>query len=149
MEKQEAITLFHSMHPNFFEEENIRTLSEDWTFDEMLLRLEEFDAHRYEKTLDPAITFGFFEGNRAELLKAVEQVDSDWVEFFGGESRVFCGYLDGKVVSFCIVENMGTYEINGQILKIGGPGCAGTLPEYRDKIGYNEIFSDLFPVFYP
>lgn len=133
MEKQEAITLFQSMHPNFFEREDIQSLSEDWTFDEMLLRLEEFDAHRYEKALDSSITFGFFEGDRAELLKAVEQVDSDWVEFFEGEGRVFCGYLDGKVVSFCHVGNMGAYEINGQILKIGGPGCVGTLPEHRDK----------------
>lgn len=28
---------------------------------------------------------------------------------------------------------MGTYEIKGQKIKIGGPGCVGTLPEYRDK----------------
>ncbi len=133
MEKQEAITLFHSMHPNFFEDENIQSLSEDWIFDEMLLRLEEFDVHRYEKALDTSITFGFFEGNRAELLKAVEEVDSDWVEFFGGEDRVLCGYFDGKVVSFCHVDHIGTYEVNGQILKIGGPGCVGTLPEYRDR----------------
>jgi len=133
MKKQEAIELFHSMHPGFFEKEYIQSLSEDWTFDEMVLRLEEFDSHGYEKELDTAITFGFYEGDRTELLTAVEQVDSDWVEYFGEGSRVFCGYLDGNVVSFCIVENMGTYNINGQMLKIGGPGCVGTLPEYRDK----------------
>lgn len=133
MNKQEAITLFHNMHPNFFEKEYIQNLSEDWTFEEMLLRLEEFDIHKYEKELDASVTFGFFEGNRGELLKVVEQVDPHWPEFFGEEDRVFCGYLDGKVVSFCIVENMGTYKINGQMLKIGGPGCVGTLPEHRDK----------------
>lgn len=133
MEKQEAITLFHSMHPDFFERECIRGLSEDWIFEEMVLRLEEFDMRKYEKALDASITFGFFEGNRKELLEAVAQVDSDWPEYFGGEDRVFCGYLDGKVVSFCIVENMGTYTINGQTIRIGGPGCVGTLPEYRDK----------------
>ncbi len=133
MEKQEAITLFQSIHPNFFEKGNIQSLSEDWIFDEMVLRLEEFDPHKYEKTLDASVTFGFFKGDHAELLKAVEQVDSDWVEFFGEGGRVFCGYLGGRVVSFCLVENMGVHEINGQILKIGGPGCVGTLPEYRDK----------------
>ena len=133
MEKQIAITLFNSMHPNFFEEKHIQNLSEDWTFDEMLLRLEEFDTHRYEKELDVSITFGFFEGDRTELLKAVEQVNSDWIEFFVGEGRVFCAYHDGNVVSFCLVGNMGTYNINGQTLKIGGPGCVGTLPQYRDK----------------
>ena len=97
MEKQEAITLFHNMHPYFFEREYIQSLSEDWTFDEMLLRLDKFDAHTYEKTLDTSITFGFFEGNRTELLRAVEQVDLDWTEFFAGEDRVLCGYLDGKM----------------------------------------------------
>lgn len=55
------------------------------------------------------------------------------MEFFTGEGRVLCGYLDGKVVSFCHVENIGTYNINGQTLKIGGPGCVGTLPEYSDR----------------
>lgn len=133
MEKQEAITLFHSMHPNFFKNESIKNLSEDWIFDEMLLRLDEFDPHKYEKALNPSITFGFFEGNRAELLKAVEQVDSGWPEYFGEEDRVLCGWLDGKVASFCIVDHMGTHAVNGQMLKIGGPGCVGTLPQYRDQ----------------
>ena len=82
MKKQEAITLFHSMHPNFFEQEYIQSLSENWTFEEMFLRLEEFDTHKYEKELDASITIGFFDGDRTELLKAVEQVESDWVEFF-------------------------------------------------------------------
>ena len=133
MEKQEAIILFHSMHPNFFEQEYIQNLSEDWIFDEMILRLNEFDQHKYEKPLDTAISFDFFEGNREELLKIVEQVDEDWVEFFVGDGRVLCGYLDGKVISFCHVNNIGTYEINGRIIKIGGLGCVGTLPEYRDR----------------
>lgn len=133
MEKQEAITLFHSMHPHFFEQESIQSLSENWKFDEMLLRLEEFDPHKYEKALEPSVTVGFFEGKRAELLKAVEQVDPDWPVYFGEEDRVLCGWLDGKVASFCIVDHMGTHEVNGRKLKIGGPGCVGTLPEYRDR----------------
>ena len=63
----------------------------------------------------------------------MEQVDVDWIEFFGEGDRVFCGYLDGKVVSFCLIDNMGSHNVNGQVLKIGGPGCVGTLPEYRDN----------------
>ena len=134
MKKQTAIALFHSMHPGFFERDYIRSISEDsWTFDEMMLRLDEFEPNRYEKELDASVTFGFYEGSRAELLKTVEQVDAGWVEFFGESDRVFCGYLNEKAVSFCIVEDMGTHKLNGQILKIGGPGCVGTLPEYRDR----------------
>ena len=71
MKKQEAIALFHSMHPGFFEQEDILSLSEDWIFDEMVLRLDEFEPNRYEKELDTSITFGFYEGSRAELLKTV------------------------------------------------------------------------------
>ncbi len=133
MEKQEAIALFHSMHPDFFKKEHIQGLAEDWIYEEMVLRLEKFEPDRYEKELESAVTFGFFEGNREELLKAVEQVDADWVVYFGENDRVFCGYYEGKVVSFCLVENMGTHKGNGRMWKIGGPGCVGTLPEYRDK----------------
>ena len=99
----------------------------------MILQLNEFDQHKYEKTLDTSISFDFFEGNREELLKIVEQVDEDWVEFFVGNDRVLCGYLDGKLISFCHVNNIGTYKINGRIIKIGGLGCVGTLPKYRDR----------------
>lgn len=134
MKKQEAIALFHSMHPGFFERDYIRKIAEDsWIFDEMILRLDEFDPNRYEKEFDDAVTFDFYNGNRAELLKVVEQVDPDWVQYFGESDRVYCGYFNGKAVSFCIAEDMGTHSIDGQILKIGGPGCVGTLPEYRDR----------------
>ena len=133
MEKQTAIRLFHSMNPGFFEQEDIQSLSKEWTFDEMILRLDEFDIHKYEKEFGSAVTFGFFNADRAELLNVVAQVQEDWPKCFEEGDRVFCAYLDGKVVSFCIVENMGAYNIDGQTLKIGGPGCVGTLPEYRDR----------------
>ena len=28
---------------------------------------------------------------------------------------------------------MGTFDSNGTKLKIGGPGCVGTVPEFRDR----------------
>lgn len=134
MEKQEAIALFHSMHPGFFERDYIRSITEDsWTFDEMILRLDEFESNRYEKELDASITFGYFDGEHSELLKIVEQVNSGWPPYYTEDCRVFCGYLDGKAVSFCIVEDMGIHNVGGQACKIGGPGCVGTLPEYRDR----------------
>ena len=132
MKKQDAITLFHSMHPDFFAQECIQSLSEEWVYAEMLLRLEEFDANMYNKELDAGVTFGIYEGEHAKLLKAVEQVDPNWVEFFNEDDEVFCGYYDDKIASFCIIAPMGTHMINGQAVKIGGPGCVGTLPEYRN-----------------
>ena len=133
MKKQDAITLFNSMHSDFFVQKSIQRLSDECIFAEMVLRLEEFDEQRYDKELDSEVTYGFFNGDRTELLKVVEQVDLEWVASFGDEDRVFCAFIDRKPVSFCIVENMGTYSINGQVLKIGGPGCVGTLPEYRNR----------------
>ena len=66
MDKQDAILLFHSMHPDFFEKDCIQCLCEDWIFEEMLLRLEEFDEHKYEIAFDASISFGFF-GVRVSL----------------------------------------------------------------------------------
>ena len=134
MEKQTAVALFHSMHPRFFEREYIQKISEErWIFDEMVLPLDEFASERYDKEVDASITFGFYEGSHTELLKMVEQVDTDWVAYFGESDRVFCGYLKGKAVSFCLIEDMGIHNIDGRMCKIGGPGCVGTLPDYRDR----------------
>ena len=48
----------------------------------MILRLDEFDIHKYEKEFDLSVTFGFFNGDRAELLKVVAQVQEEWPKYF-------------------------------------------------------------------
>lgn len=53
--------------------------------------------------------------------------------FYNGKHRAYCGYVDGKIASFCLIEDMGEHVINGCKIKVGGPGCVGTLPEYRNK----------------
>lgn len=133
MNKQEYILLFNSLHPNFFESEFIRDMPEEYVFDEMILPLNEFDIHAYDKKLDGNVSFGFYNGNLDSLKKEVEKVDKDWLPFFNENDRIYCGYINEKIASFCIIEDMGIHEIKGQKLKIGGPGCVGTIPEYRDK----------------
>lgn len=133
MNKQEYILLFKCLHPNFFENEHIRDLPEEFVFDEMILSLNEFDIHNYEKIFDGNVSFGFYDDDLDKLKKEVEMVEKHWVPFFNGEDRIFCGYVNGKVASFCLIDDMGIHKINGHELKIGGPGCVGTLPEYRDK----------------
>lgn len=133
MNKQDYIILFNRMHPDFFESEAIRALPEDLVYEEMILRLNEFDPRSYEKKLDGNVSFGFYEGDIEELKKAVEKVDSDWAQYFGNDRGIYCGYIDGKAASFCIIDDIGEYVINGNKLKIGGPGCVGTLPECRHK----------------
>ena len=133
MNKQDCVLLFNLIYPDFFEREGIRDLPEEFVFDEMILPLNEFDIHKYGKNLDNSISFGFYNGDLDELKKEIEKVDRNWVQFFDGKHRIYCGYIDRKVASFCLVEDMGTHNINGCEIKIGGPGCVGTLSEYRDK----------------
>lgn len=133
MNKQEYISLLDRIYPDFFERDIVRGLPDELVFDEMILPLDEFDTHKYDKKLDDNVTFGFYEGDLDELKKEVERVVEYWVNSFGGKHRIYCGYIDGKVASFCLVENKGTYNIGGREFKIGGPGCVGTLPEYRNK----------------
>lgn len=131
MNRQEMITLFNSMHPNFFEREYIRALPEGEIFSEMLLPLAEFDGSGYERKAD-GVSFGFYEGDPDALKRAVAAVDEDWAQYFNDSSRTFCGYVNGKLASFCNIDDMGEHFVGGRTVRVGGPGCVGTLPEYRN-----------------
>ncbi len=133
MNKQEFILLFNGLHPDFFESQAVCALPEEYVFDEMILELNKFEMHSYDKFFDSNVSFGFYDGDLDALRKEVERVEEHWVPFFDGKDRIFCGYVDGKVASFCLVSDMGMHKIKGHKCKIGGPGCVGTLPEYRDK----------------
>ena len=140
MNKQDYILLFHSLFPDFFENESIQNMPEEFVFDEMILSLNKFDIHSYDKFLDSSISFGFYDGDLEKLKEKVEKVDQDWGQFFSENSSIYCGYIDGKVASFCIIDDLGKHTINERVIKIGGPGCVGTLPEYRNQgIGLTMI----------
>ena len=132
-DRKDYEALFREMHPGFFEKEQIRSMNEEWTCEEMVLRLDEFDPNAYEKTFDSSVSFGFFRGGLDELHASVEQVVPAWLPLYDEKSRVYCGFVNGKIASFCMIENMGEHLLDGQMLKIGGPGCVGTVPEYRNK----------------
>lgn len=133
MTKQESILLFNSLHPSFFDQDDIRNLPVDWIFDEMILALDNFEPSKYKRKLDGNISFGYYHGDIAGIKRAVEKVDTDWAQYYTEEQRIYCGYADGKAVSFCIIADLGVHNINGQKVKVGGPGCVGTIPRYRDK----------------
>ena len=133
MNKQECIQLFYCLHPDFFGNEFVKSLPEEYVFDEMILSLNEFDICKYDKKFYGGVSFGFYDGGLDELKKKVERVEEHWKPFFNEKDRIFCGYANGKAASFCLVSDMGTHKIKGHEFKIGGPGCVGTLPEYRDK----------------
>lgn len=132
-DRKDYEALFHEMHPGFFEKENIRTMNEEWTYEEMILRLDEFDPEAYRKTFDGSVSFGLYTGGPGELHAAVEKVIPQWVPLYDGKSRVYCGFIDGRIASFCMIEDMGEHMLDGKPVKIGGPGCVGTVPEYRNR----------------
>lgn len=127
--------LFNHMHPGFWSREDIVGLTEDKSFDEMILYLRGFDRPQISfggKSIDAQdITFGYFEGDFDNFLLKVKSVEESWIQYYKPTDRIFCGFVNGEVVSFCMVEDMGEHEYFGHKLKIGGPGCVGTIPEYR------------------
>lgn len=124
--------LFNSMHPDFGEDPEIAAISSDEIFDEMLLDLRSYDADSLRGTCPDNVTFGYYEGSREKLLSAVSEVLEAWVDFFDEKETVYCAYVNDEIASFCIVEDMGLHNIENCPYRIGGPGCVGTLPKYRN-----------------
>lgn len=121
------------MHPNYFEQDYIKNLTSERVFEEMILELSEFDEESYNKNFSQNISFGFYKDNLQDLQEAVAKVDEDWVQYFQDASRVYCGYIDGKIASFCLLDDMGIHKLKDRSVKVGGPGCVGTIPEFRNK----------------
>ena len=132
--------LFNDMHPGFFERDYIQRVPENEPASEMLLRLQSFDEKIYNKDFPDNIHFGYYNGELSILQEAVHAVLPHWVPFFDGKSRVYCAFESGKIVSFCMIEDFGEHMVAGMSRKIGGPGCVGTLPEYRSRgIGLSMV----------
>ena len=125
--------LFLDIHPGFFDRDYVKRVPDDEAASEQFLRLQEFDPECYVKVFPENVTFGYYEGDFEELKEAVAKVIPHWVPLFSKESRVYCGFVDGKIASFCMIEDFGEHVVNGMTWKIGGPGCVGTLEEYRDR----------------
>ncbi len=121
--------LFNQMHPDFFEAPYIRQMPESYAFAELVLELKKEKTRKIDTVLPSNITFGFYDGDIKKLLAAVESVDEDWCQYFSEDSRIFCAFDGEKIAAFCILDEGGIF----QGLRIGGPGCVGTVPEYRKQ----------------
>lgn len=124
-----AADMFHHLHPGFFDQPSIRALPEEDVFDEQVLDLHTFSTENVSIACPAHITFGWFQGDVSALQEAVREVDADWVQYFRSGERAYCAFDGERVVSFCLVDEMGTYAG----LRIGGPGCVGTVPAYRQQ----------------
>ena len=121
--------LFCRMHSGFFEQPHIRALPEDGVWEEMALDLSGFSADAVKIPVPEGITFGLYRGEIEPLREVVRQVDESWPVIFRPGWRVYCAFDGGQVASFCLLEDMGTYDG----LRVGGPGCVGTLPAWRRR----------------
>lgn len=121
--------LFQSLHPGFFQEESISTMPRDWVFTELVMDLRG-DLLNVTPPCDlNGIVFGEYHGEIAALRDAVCQVDEDWVQYFKEGYRYYCAINEERIIAFCNLADMGWF----QDLHIGGPGCVGTIPEFRRR----------------
>lgn len=79
------------------------------------------------------VTFDYYKGSLEELHKAVFKVEEDWVQFFNEGDCFYCGFLDGKIVSLCILGFDDDWVISDSSMRVGSVGCVGTVPEYRKQ----------------
>jgi len=121
--------LFRTVHPGFFEREEIRALPKQEIFEEQILDLRAFRAEDFETDCPAHIAFGVYAGDTDTLREAVRKVDADWVEYFSDGDTVYCAFDGGKLAAFCLLDDLGEYRG----LRVGAPGCVGTLPEYRRR----------------
>ena len=118
---------FNHLFPGFFEREYIRNLPEKNVAEELVIDLRDFSAEDIKLSCPEHITFGMYDGDIGALHAAIREVEEGWVEYFNKGDRIYCAFDGGKVVSFCLVNDFGVYDG----LKVGGPGCVGTIPAYR------------------
>ena len=119
--------MFEDMHPGFFQREYIASLPPESVFAEMVLDLPGFSPDQKKIPVPEGISFGFYRGSHEKLLEAVASVVASWQPYYRKDARVFCAMNQDQIASFCIVEPMGAWRG----LRIGGPGCVGTVPAYR------------------
>lgn len=121
--------LFNRIHPGFFQEESIRVLPKDWVFTELVMDLRGDLPNGMPGRCPNGIAFGEYRGELAALRDAVRMVDEDWVQYFNEGNRFYCAFDGDRIVAFCDLSDMGWH----QGLHIGGPGCVGTIPEFRER----------------
>lgn len=102
----------------------------DGMFAEMSLDIKDY----HEKTVPiQNIEFSFCKGSIDDIKAAVAKVEEDWVQYFKSTENVFCGYCDGEIVSFCIIDSDVDCILSQDNIKVGSIGCVGTVPKSRKK----------------
>ena len=127
MKRLDYRALFDHLHPGFFDRPFIRNLEAGQVFREMAMLLADFSLDSVSIPVPGHITFGFCKGGGEALRRAVARVDADWPRYFKDDTPTYCAMAGDQIASFCIMTDWGVFDG----LKIGGPGCVGTVPEFR------------------
>lgn len=114
----------------FFEKCGYNSIGES---EEMYGDIKSFNSQNYNLPIPDGCSFGWFEGDFDKLKVAVGEVADDWISYFSPQSRIFCGYLDGKIASFCLVDYESECLLYNGKNKVGVIGCVGTIPSMRRK----------------
>ena len=134
MDKITARELFGNMRPGFFEQEYIKNIGDKSVSEEMVLSLPDYVSAAPVPVKLADVTFGRYEGDMEAMRAAVRSVEPGWEKYYDDKHEIYCAMHEGKIVSFCLIEDMGAHMAGGKLLKVGGPGCVGTVPEFR-KLG--------------
>ncbi len=107
--------------------------AEDGCF-EMKLAMKDFEVEKAPVNMQTGVTFGYYnDEDRTALYEAVADVDEDWVQYFPKADKVFCVFLEGKVISFTILSYDDDNILCREGAKIGSIGCVGTIHSEREK----------------
>ena len=121
MKREEAMGLFERMHPGFFEKPYIKAIAKGNVYEEMTLALADFSGDALTIAVPQGITFGMYEADDLTALQeSVALVDGGWVQYFDKKDNVFCAFDGDKVVSFCLLDDMGTHELCAKATRIAG-----------------------------
>ena len=121
--------LFDCIFPGFFENAGIAGKPEDQVYAELAMDLRKEQPREAPFRCPEGIRFGTYHGETEALRDAVSAVDENWVQYFDENTPVFCAFDGDRIAAFCMLSDWGRH----QGLRIGGPGCVGTVPEYRKK----------------
>ena len=131
MDRNDMKFFFERMHPGFFEKKWIRSMPEDYVYEEMILDLKTFFPPSLP--VPEGITFGLFDGDWEALRQSVAEVDKTWTHYYVEGSKAYCACDGERVVSFCLADEFVTVERGVRTIRIGGPGCVGTVPDHRRR----------------
>ncbi|MBR5287164.1 MAG: GNAT family N-acetyltransferase [Clostridia bacterium] len=134
MKETEKKSLFEQMHPGYFDQPYIRAMDKGLVYEEMTLDLGAFSCEAVSIPVSGEITFGAYAGDDLRALQeSVALVDKGWVQYYGKKDNVFCAFDGERVVSFCLLDDMGVHQLGERTVRVAGPGCVGTIPAYRKR----------------